>query len=476
MICFPLDNTEYGAEALGAYLCTRTRGVFSAEANLAVTAASGMSVTVSPGLAWLKYAEYWGTCALQPQPLTLSIEVADGALARIDAVVCRLDKIQNRAEIIIKKGAYAASPTVVAPLRNDNYDEIYIATISVKAGTVALSAALITDQRLNETYCGLMRDGVTGIPTAMLQAQAQELIDQLRTVIAGIEQGSEVMLRTIYDPRGKATDIFAAIPGRNLLDNSDFSNPVNQRGATSYSGGGVYSIDRWKVYLTTLNVGAGSCTILRTGVGGAFYQYVIADTTLIYTFTAKTSDGMISVTGIPTENPEKTLGNTTIRISTFGAYVQISIWTVNTTDAVTLYWAKLEKGSVATPYVPKGYGVELAECLRYFQIFANKSMDYSIPVRFQTTLCEIDYSCVVPMRVVPSIYAFDGTALGRIVAVNSSGGVGVVNVNSINLGPSTPYRVTLITNYATTDISSWNQASYDTSVASCNTIALSADL
>lgn len=30
----------------------------------------------------------------------------------------------------------------------------------------------------------------------------------------------------------------------NLLDNSDFTNPVNQRGQTEYLGSG-YSIDRW---------------------------------------------------------------------------------------------------------------------------------------------------------------------------------------------------------------------------------------
>ena len=30
-----------------------------------------------------------------------------------------------------------------------------------------------------------------------------------------------------------------------FLDNSDFSNPVNQRGATSYTGT-KYTIDRWK--------------------------------------------------------------------------------------------------------------------------------------------------------------------------------------------------------------------------------------
>ena len=33
----------------------------------------------------------------------------------------------------------------------------------------------------------------------------------------------------------------------NLLDNSDFANPVNQRGQTTYSGSGTYAIDRWYV-------------------------------------------------------------------------------------------------------------------------------------------------------------------------------------------------------------------------------------
>ena len=36
---------------------------------------------------------------------------------------------------------------------------------------------------------------------------------------------------------------------RNLLDNSDFTNPVNQRGQASYtmSANGGYTIDRWMV-------------------------------------------------------------------------------------------------------------------------------------------------------------------------------------------------------------------------------------
>ena len=180
MICFPLDNTPYEAKDMGTYLATRTRGVFSSDGNLAVTPSeSGLSVSVSPGLAWLKWSDYWGTAALQEQALTLDLDTADGALKRIDAIVCRLDKVNNRAEIVVKKGAPSSAPIVVPPVRDANYDELYIATVLIGAGVISISASAITDQRLNEEYCGLMRDGVTGIPTASLHAQAQQILTEL---------------------------------------------------------------------------------------------------------------------------------------------------------------------------------------------------------------------------------------------------------------------------------------------------------
>nr|DAV86119.1 MAG TPA: Receptor Binding Protein [Caudoviricetes sp.] len=180
MICFPLDNTPYEAKDMGTYLATRTRGVFSSDGNLAVTPGeSGLSVSVSPGLAWLKWSDYWGTAALQAQVLTLDLDTADGALKRIDAIVCRLDKVNNRAEIVVKKGAPSSAPIVVPPVRDANYDELYIATVLIGAGVISISASAITDQRLNEEYCGLMRDGVTGIPTASLHAQAQQILTEL---------------------------------------------------------------------------------------------------------------------------------------------------------------------------------------------------------------------------------------------------------------------------------------------------------
>ena len=169
MICFPLDNEEYEADALGAWCGTRTRGVFAAADQFTVKANGDMTITVSPGLAWLKADTYWGVAAFERDPQVRTIDTADGTLTRIDAVCIRLDKNRNIGELVVKKGAYSPQPpTIAAPARNLDYDEIYVATVRVRAGTTVILDTDITDQRTEETYCGVMRDGVTGIPTQSL--------------------------------------------------------------------------------------------------------------------------------------------------------------------------------------------------------------------------------------------------------------------------------------------------------------------
>lgn len=196
IVAFPLDNTEYTASAMGAFLATRTRGVYSADNSLAVTANGNMTVTVGPGLAWLKAADYWGLAVCSEAAATLTVPTASSSAKRMDAVCLRLDKTGNKAELIVKPGTPAAMPVLPPLLRNDSYDEIYLAGISLAAGAVAVSAADITDLRLNEDYCGLMRDGVTGLPTAQITAQADALMAQLRQAIQAASSGEGVSVYT----------------------------------------------------------------------------------------------------------------------------------------------------------------------------------------------------------------------------------------------------------------------------------------
>ena len=271
MICFPLDNTPYEAKDMGTYLATRTRGVFSSDGNLAVTPSeSGLSVSVSPGLAWLKWSDYWGTAALQEQALTLDLDTADGALKRIDAIVCRLDKVNNRAEIVVKKGAPSSAPIVVPPVRDANYDELYIATVLIGAGVISISASAITDQRLNEEYCGLMRDGVTGIPTASLHAQAQQILTELTaTLDAQIVQQSSEFDAWFEDLKGKlgedpATALQQQVDNLNAAAVGDSfklkGNPISIEAA------GANRIDSLNLYGENAQGGTTEAPVALTGI------------------------------------------------------------------------------------------------------------------------------------------------------------------------------------------------------------------
>ena len=198
--CFPLDNTEYEASALGAWFATRTRGVLSSGDNFAVTASgTGMSVTLQPGYGWLRRNAHWGTVVWMEEPETFILDPADGTLSRIDVIALRLDKDNNTAQPILRKGTFSNAPTFTAPVRDTHADEVYAASILVQPGAVKILQSDVTDLRLNETYCGIMRDGITGIPTAQLREQAQQLIEQLRTELQGVKDQTGLMLKSVYD-------------------------------------------------------------------------------------------------------------------------------------------------------------------------------------------------------------------------------------------------------------------------------------
>ena len=198
--CFPLDNTEYEASALGAWFATRTRGVLSSGDNFAVTASgTGMSVTLQPGYGWLRRNAHWGTVVWMEEPETFILDPADGTLSRIDVIALRLDKDNNTAQPILRKGTFSNAPTFTAPVRDTHADEVYAASILVQPGAVKILQSDVTDLRLNETYCGIMRDGITGIPTAQLQEQAQQLIEPLRTELQGVKDQTGLMLKSVYD-------------------------------------------------------------------------------------------------------------------------------------------------------------------------------------------------------------------------------------------------------------------------------------
>ena len=213
---------------------------------------------------------------------------------------------------------------------------------------------------------------------------------------------------------------------RNLLDNSDFSNPVNQRGQTSYTGNGKYTVDRWYVggsnNEATVN---GSCVTVTTTVGTAYASLVqkVADASKLagrtLTLAARVYSSAI---------PRILIGHnsTTLRVvrgtaltdsvlvATFTVPDNIQdgellVWITGqsaaTFDYIQIYWAALYEGSYTAEtlpeYGPKGYGSELAECQRYYY---KASYQYAVtPYYFATTERYYSITFPVTMRIAPSV-------------------------------------------------------------------------
>ena len=202
IITYPEDGIRYDAEDASGYFATRLSGVYSADEDFAVTANGGLTVTVSAGQAWVRPARFRGRSIIMEQPETVTLTAADTVRSRIDRLVLRYDAAAKKTSLTVLTGTPdSASPTAPEIIRTALVYDLCLADIRRPAGSTVVTAADITDTRADEAVCGVMRDGVTGIPTAQLQAQALALMTQLSTelhakldaldaAIAGVESGS----------------------------------------------------------------------------------------------------------------------------------------------------------------------------------------------------------------------------------------------------------------------------------------------
>ena len=202
IITYPENGITYDADDASGYLSTRLSGVYSADEDFAVTANGDLTVTVSAGQAWVRPARFRGRSIILEQPETVTLTAADTVRSRIDRLVLRYDAAAKKTSLTVLTGTPdSASPTAPEITRTALVYDLCLADIRRPAGSTEVTAADITDTRADEDVCGVMRDGVKGIPTAQLQAQALAIMTQLSTelhtkldaldaAIAGVESGS----------------------------------------------------------------------------------------------------------------------------------------------------------------------------------------------------------------------------------------------------------------------------------------------
>lgn len=194
---------------------------------------------------------------------------------------------------------------------------------------------------------------------------------------------------------GKAPEYY--LQPVNLLDNSDFYNPVNQRGQTSYDQTSVsgYTIDRWRAQYGILTVNNGYVTWKATAI--AQYKRLIqwigtpieAGKTYTIAMLAKVKTNPVLATLRPIDNTSVMSGASSFTISGTTADYQwfvhsftptatptkpgMEIFVSNTTDRTfeadikcMAFYEGAYTAETLPPYVPKGYVAELAECQRYY--------------------------------------------------------------------------------------------------------------
>jgi hypothetical protein len=239
---YPLNNRDYSALDAQRYTCTRTSGVYSAETHCKVTAGSGMTVVVAPGVGWLKPAEFQGFCFSVDSAQTLTVPAADAANARVDGVHIRYDSLAQSVSLLYVPGTPSALPTPPEPIRNGNLYELVLARVTVLKNATAITSSNITDTRLDETLCGLMRDGVTGIPTAQLLSNAQSAVDtfltQSQAAITALQQAvaPAALLTALKTVDGASSGLDAQyLSGQSASYYLNYNNATNKPTIPAYS-------------------------------------------------------------------------------------------------------------------------------------------------------------------------------------------------------------------------------------------------
>ena len=179
IVLYPANDYDFDAADVAAYLAGLTSGVFSGAEDFPVTAAGGLTVTVGAGRGWVHPSRFTGYSITKRESDTLTMPLADPSLPRIDRIVMRYDAGARAASLQVLQGTASSTPTAPAISRTELIYDLCLAEITRPAGSTSISTGQITDTRLDEALCGIVRDGVTGIPTDELLAAARERIATL---------------------------------------------------------------------------------------------------------------------------------------------------------------------------------------------------------------------------------------------------------------------------------------------------------
>ena len=236
----------------------------------------------------------------------------------------------------------------------------------------------------------------------------------------------------------------------NLLINWDFTNPVNQRGQTTYTNSTstyIYTIDRWRLKNGTVNLNVNGIEFIKTvEEKRALLGQVTAEYSGIegnpLTFSAIINNELYTLninSGWTFPSSGSTALGNTIASENMTMYVyarndkrvEVQFYvasTVSINTSFTIEKCKLELGTISTleNSAPQNNDEELMKCYRYYQKtpINNRYSGVGITMAAYSKI-RLEPFKIYPMRIVPTITIFNVTSpdyneVGTITATGSA--------------------------------------------------------
>lgn len=287
-------------------------------------------------------------------------------------------------DVVVEQSGTPDAPVVGLTIPRGDPGEGAVSTVDglmpVSGGNVELSAVRYVAQTLEDEQKVQARKNI-GVDGQVYPCTAAALESLSSSDLVGIyNQGYRAVQATNNETvvtLGLAADGSLAWqgcnqPSGNLLDNPDFSNPINQRGLTTYSGSFIYSIDRW-VISGTISLQSGGVSVSPNGfflqrmeplINGEDYTLAVYVGNQLLVGTV-TYDSVSSDTQIAVSNSLGTL------------YIQniegnLCQFVVNTIAQSIISMPVLLKGAYTAktlpPWATPTYMTELVKCLGRYQI------------------------------------------------------------------------------------------------------------
>lgn len=208
-------------------------------------------------------------------------------------------------------------------------------------------------------------------------------------------------------PAGEKGDPGPLAGASDLIDNGNFTNPINQRGVTSYNGKGwkMYTIDRWFTTSSAADAVVVGNRFVKVAEGATISQIIPADqdgsfpsdSDVGYTAVARETNGTLHIangSGLTDSKLSFTIGDA-------GAGITVTLGNGNW-EYCALYKGRYTADNVPG-YVAKEYATQLAQCQRYYYQF-NASSGVLFPgCVFSASEASIGVSLPVPMRIKPTV-------------------------------------------------------------------------